>query len=59
MLSDSDNGNPEQTAFYQKRMKTMQSFFKTLDSLVGAALALEGLVSLSALKSLMDKAGED
>jgi DNA-binding transcriptional regulator GbsR (MarR family) len=48
--------NEELASFYQQRMQTMQAFFKTLDSLVAAALALEGLVSLSALKTLMEKA---
>lgn len=44
--------------FYRERMGAMQTFFKTLDSLVSAALALEGLVSLSALKNLMEKAAK-
>ncbi len=46
----------ETAAFYKQRMGAMQSFFKTLDSLVSAALALEGLVSLSAIKKMMDRA---
>lgn len=50
--------DPELSRFYQGRMKAMQSFFRTLDSLVSAALALEGLVSLSALKSMMEKASK-
>ena len=49
---------PELAAFYQERMGAMQSFFKALDSLVSAALALEGLVSLSTLKNLVDKAAK-
>ncbi len=36
----------------------MQSFFKTLDSLVSAAMALEGLVSLSAVRTMLEKAGK-
>ena len=48
----------ELTHFYHKRMEAMQSFFKTLDSLFSAALALENLVSLSALKILMEKANK-
>jgi DNA-binding transcriptional regulator GbsR (MarR family) len=51
--------DPQLAAFYQQRMGAMQSFFKTLDSLVSAALALEGLVSLSTLKSLVDKASKE
>jgi hypothetical protein len=47
--------DPQLAEFYQKRMRAMQSFFKTLDSLVSAALALEGLVSLSTLKTMMEK----
>jgi len=54
MVSQSDQ-DPELAEFYTERMKAMQSFFKTLDSLFSAALALEGLVSLSALKILMEK----
>ncbi len=46
----------ELSAFYQERIGAMQSFFKTLDSLVSAAMALEGLVSLSVLRNLLDKA---
>ena len=48
--------DPELAAFYKERMGGMQSFFKTLDSLVSAALALEGLVSLSTLKNMVEKA---
>jgi DNA-binding transcriptional regulator GbsR (MarR family) len=45
-------------AFYQERMGAMQSFFKTLDSLFSAFLALEGLVSLSSVRSMLEKAGK-
>lgn len=58
MAAAAGEDQEELGAFYQERMGAMQSFFKTLDSLVSAALALEGLVSLSALKSLMEKAGK-
>lgn len=51
--------NPQLAAFYQERMSTMQSFFKSLDNLVSAALALESLVSLSTLKNLVDKAAKE
>jgi DNA-binding transcriptional regulator GbsR (MarR family) len=50
--------DPEMVGFYQERMEAMQSFFKSLDSLFSAALALEGLVSLSMLKNLVEKAGK-
>jgi DNA-binding transcriptional regulator GbsR (MarR family) len=55
MLEQSEE-DPELSLFYRGRMKAMQSFFKTLDSLVSAALALEGLVLLSTLKTMMEKA---
>ncbi len=47
----------ELAAFYEERMGAMKSFFKTLDSLVSAALAIEGLVSLNTLRNFMEKAG--
>lgn len=47
--------DPDINHFYQERMKAMQSFFKTLDSLFSAVLALEGLVSLSSLKTMVEK----
>lgn len=47
--------DPDMNRFYQERMKAMQSFFKTLDSLFSAVLALEGLVSLSSLKTMVEK----
>ena len=49
---------PEVVRFHQERMEAMQSLFKSLDSLFSAALALEGLVSLSMLKNLVEKAGK-
>jgi DNA-binding transcriptional regulator GbsR (MarR family) len=48
----------ELTRFYRERMGAMQSFFKTLDSLFSAALALDSLVSLSSLKNLVEKANK-
>jgi DNA-binding transcriptional regulator GbsR (MarR family) len=50
--------DPELSAFYNERMGAMQSFFETLDSLVSAAMALEGLVSLSAVRNMLVKAGK-
>lgn len=41
--------------FYQERMKSMQSFFTTLDNFVSAILAVEGLVSLNGLKTFLKK----
>jgi DNA-binding transcriptional regulator GbsR (MarR family) len=58
IVDESADEDPQLAAFYQERMGAMQSFFKTLDSLVSAALALEGLVSLSTLKNLVDKAAK-
>lgn len=49
----------ELAAVYQERMQAMQRFFKTLDNLVGAALKLESLISVSALGGLIKKANED
>ena len=57
IVSQSDT-QLELTRFYHDRIEAMQSFFKTLDSLFSAALALESLVSLSALKILMEKANK-
>jgi DNA-binding transcriptional regulator GbsR (MarR family) len=47
--------DPQLSRFYQERMAAMQSFFKTLDSLFSAVLALEGLVSLNSLKTMVEK----
>ncbi len=54
-MLDQAETDPELNHFYQGRMKAMQSFFKTLDSLFSAVLALEGLVSLSSLKTMVEK----
>ena len=51
--------DPELAQFYLERMGTMQAFFKTLDNLVSAILALESLVSLSALKNLVERAAKN
>lgn len=51
-----DPEDSELGAFYLERMEAMQSFFKNFDSLVSAMLALENLVSLSALKTMLEKA---
>jgi DNA-binding transcriptional regulator GbsR (MarR family) len=59
MIAEPADEDAELAAFYQERMSAMQAFFKTLDSLVSAALALEGLVSLSTLKNLVDKAARE
>lgn len=58
MVDQTAKEDPELAAFYQERMGAMQSFFKMLDSLVSAALALEGLVSLSTLKNMVEKASK-
>lgn len=56
MLGDSgEESEGDLSAFYQERMKAMQTFFGTLDSLVSAILAVEGLVSLNALKTFLKK----
>ena len=55
MVAQSE-ADPELSRFYTERMEAMQSFFKTLDSMFSAVLALEGLVALSKLRTLMEKA---
>jgi len=56
MLNSNKKGTEgELSNFYQERMQAMQSFFETLDSLVTAILAVEGLVSLNALRSFLGK----
>ena len=56
MLDGNENGvDGELNDFYQERMQAMKSFFETLDSLVAAILAVEGLVSLNALRSFIGK----
>lgn len=54
MVAQSE-ADPELSRFYTERMEAMQSFFKTLDSMFSAVLALEGLVGLSKLKTLLEK----
>ncbi|MFN2151137.1 MAG: GbsR/MarR family transcriptional regulator [Anaerolineales bacterium] len=52
---------PEETeiaAFYEQRMETMQSFFKTLDNIVATALALEEL-RLSTIGRLFSNKAEE
>ena len=49
----------ELAGFYQERMASMQAFFKTLDSLVSAALKFESLVSLSLLRKMIEKAAAE
>lgn len=50
-----DQKDVELATFYQERIGAMQSFFNALDSLVKTVLKLESLVSLSALKNLIEK----
>ena len=50
--------DPELSAFYQQRMKAMETFFKSLDRIFSALLAFEGLVSLSTIGSMLEKAGK-
>jgi DNA-binding transcriptional regulator GbsR (MarR family) len=45
----------ELTQFYSQRLKAMQDFFQAIDNLVAAILALEGLVSLRAIPSVLKK----
>jgi len=45
-------------AFYQQRMQTMQSFFRTLDNIVATALALEEL-RLSTIGRLFSSQAEE
>ena len=54
-MVDKSEENPELTQFYQERMGAMQTFFKSLDGLVSAVMKFESLVSLSALKNLVEK----
>lgn len=48
----------ELVAFYQQRMQTMQSFFKTLDNIVATALALDEL-RLSTIGRLFSSKAEE
>ena len=55
-ITDEAKGeDPQLAAFYRTRMNAMQSFFKTLDSLVSAVIRLDGIISLSSLKNLAEK----
>lgn len=54
-MISADQENAELAAFYQERIGAMQSFFKTLDSLVSTILKLEGMISVSALKKFVEK----
>ena len=56
ILDGNENGDDgELNDFYHERMHAMKSFFETLDSLVSAILAVEGLVSLNALRNFLGK----
>ena len=57
-LAEQSVEDPNLAAFYKERIGAMQSFFKTLDSLVSTAMALEGLVSLSVVRTMLEKAGK-
>ncbi len=57
MAAESE-ANPELSQFYQERMKSMQAFFNMLDSLFSALLKLEGLVSLSAFKGMLERSAK-
>lgn len=54
-LVDEGGEDSEQSEFYRQRMKAMQTFFKSFDSLVSAVLALEGLMSLSTLRNALEQ----
>ncbi|MEK6222446.1 MAG: ArsR family transcriptional regulator [Chloroflexota bacterium] len=58
MTTQSEKEDPDLAAFYRERMGGMQTFFKALDNLVAAILTLEGLVSLSALRNMIDKSNK-
>jgi DNA-binding transcriptional regulator GbsR (MarR family) len=45
--------------FYRERMGAMQTFFKALDSLVAAVMGFESLISLNALKSILDRSQKE
>lgn len=57
MAAESE-ADPELSRFYQERMKSMQAFFNMLDSLFSALLKLEGLVSLSTFKGMLEKSAK-
>jgi hypothetical protein len=53
--------SPDETEiadYYEQRMETMQSFFKTLDNIVATALALEEL-RLSTIGRLFSSKAEE
>ena len=52
LLGEADS---DTARFYKQRIGAMGAFFKTLDSLVAAALRMDSLISLNALKNLIDK----
>ncbi len=54
MVKEGGSDN-EEAKFYQERMVAMKSFFKTLDRLVSTLLTLENLVSLSSIKTMLEK----
>ncbi len=53
-----DPFDPELTDFYRERLKGMEAFFNSLDSMVAAFITLDNL-RVSALPSLFRKATED
>ena len=57
-LAAESNEDSELSAFYQQRMQAMEAFFKSLDRIFSALLAFEGLVSLSRIGSMLEKAGK-
>lgn len=50
----SDSSDVELTSFYEQRLRTMQSFFNSLDNLVAMLLALDNL-RISGLERLIGK----
>jgi DNA-binding transcriptional regulator GbsR (MarR family) len=56
--SETPPEDSELAAFYQVRMQAIQSFFKTLDSIVATALALEEL-RVSAIGRLFSSSSEE
>jgi DNA-binding transcriptional regulator GbsR (MarR family) len=54
-LAEAEDQELELAAFYRERIGAMQTFFNTLDSLVGTILKLESLVSLSAFRKFLEK----
>jgi DNA-binding transcriptional regulator GbsR (MarR family) len=54
-----ENDHTETALFYKKRMGLMQAFFKTLDSIVRAALRMESLIALSGLTRILEESEGD